>query len=297
MLMRSFIIAVLVAIALALAFALVLNSIQETTELAFTTEGVRLDGVHILSNEGTTRVNEHFVDGGFIILGAIIAAVFGYIGAVRAAKVQVRALEDQRGEEHRRFQQTRHQKKYEMALALRLEARRLSGAAEKRIVAAQVARLGKIKYPIREQMTISVFPLIRGERGDIGLLGDELQDKVLDLVSEVDDYNAEIETLPRTPGGPVGVDQPTEEKLIRLKTKADSVVKDLSEFITRVRDWRCKKCEAFIDEILDVSEDGKRAHCPICNNETRIAQARVQIGGAPQLIASANVVKSGSATA
>jgi hypothetical protein len=163
-----------------------------------------------------------------------------------------------------------------MALALRLEANRLGVAADKRILLAQASRTAS-KHPMREQMSIPVFPLIRGEREDIGLLSDPLQDAALHLVSEVDDYNSHIETLPRTTGGPVVMDQVAEEKLIQLRAKSASFVADLNAFITRVREWRCKRCEAFIDEILDVSEDGQRKHCPICNDTTRIMGARVSM--------------------
>ena len=108
--MRAFIITILIAYAV----------------MAFATEGVPLDAVR-----GKTEVTDLLVNGGFVILGAIIAAAAGYFGAVRAAKAQIKALNDQSEEERRRFQQTRHQKKYEIALALHQEAKRLCVAAEK----------------------------------------------------------------------------------------------------------------------------------------------------------------------
>jgi hypothetical protein len=257
-------------------------------------EGVRLDAAPILSGKGKTEVIDLLVNGGFVILGAIIAAVAGYLGALQAAKAQVKAVDDQREEERRRFQQTRHQKKYEIAWVLRQEVKRLGVAAEKRIPLAQVSRSGTSRHPLREEMTISAFPLMRGEREDIGLLSDELQDKALDLVSEVDDYNSHIETLPRTAADPISVDQAAEQKLILLRDKARLMIEGLSIFITRVRDWRCKRCEAFIDEILDVSEDGQRKRCPICNNTTRIAQVRVTDGAQSTVTAAANVVRNSS---
>jgi hypothetical protein len=279
--MRSFIIAILIALMLTLAFALVLNSAQETAEMAFTTESVRLDAASpILSSKEKTDVSD-LVSGGFVILGALIAAVFGYVGAVRAANTQVKALKDQSEEDRRRFQQTLHQKKYQMAMTLRREAKRLGGAAEKRIPLAQASRsptAGPViretepKHPFREQMLISVFPLF-GELGDIGLLNDELQNKALNLLSEVDDYNSHIETLPRphvvTAPPTIMVDQAVEERLIQLLDKAHSLENDLSGFIAKVRAWRCTKCGAFIDEILDTIEDGQRKRCPLCSNTTR----------------------------
>jgi rubrerythrin len=131
---------------------------------------------------------------------------------------------------------------------------------------------------MREQMTISVLPIIRGEREDLGLLRDELQDEARDLVTEVDDYNSHIETLPRTSGGPITVDQDAEQKLIRLRDRADSMTQRFDAFISKVREWRCKRCEAFIDEILDVSADGQRKRCPVCNDMTRIAQVQASMG-------------------
>ena len=159
-----------------------------------------------------------------------------------------------------------------MALALRREAERLGGAAEKRVPLAQASRSGDAKHPFREQMLISVFPLF-GEQGDIGLLSDELQDKALNLVSEVDDYNSHIETLPRPPAATapptIKVDQAVEERLVQLRNKAHSLANDLSGFISKVRAWRCTNCGAFIDEILDTIEDGQRKRCPLCSNTTR----------------------------
>jgi rubrerythrin len=190
-----------------------------------------------------------------------------YIFATRA---QINALRDQSEEERTRFQQRRHQKKYEIALALHLEAQRLALSAQKRIPLAQASRSGG-KSPPREQMTIPVFPIIRGEREDIGLLSDDLQDAARDLVKEVDSYNSHIETLARTTGGPFVVDQDgdLEKKLIHLRDKAHSVAQKFNDFISKVRAWRCTRCGAFIDEILDTIDDSQRKRCPLCNNTTR----------------------------
>jgi hypothetical protein len=100
--MRVFIIAVLAATVLALIFALVLNSVQETSEIAFTTMGVRLAATPIPGGEEKLGVSD-LVNGGFVVLGAIIAAAAGYLGAIAAAKTQVKALEDQTEEERRRL--------------------------------------------------------------------------------------------------------------------------------------------------------------------------------------------------
>jgi hypothetical protein len=214
--MRSFITAILVAIALALVFALVLNSIQQSTEMAFTTDGVRLDAASITGGTvGTEMADPIILAGVFTILGAIIAAAAGYFGPLKAANAQVEALKDQSEEDRRRFQQGRHQRKYEVAVGLESEARRLAQSAQERIPIAEASRSGQ-KHPAREQMTIP--GINRGEREDIGLLSDDLQDEAR---------------------------------------------------------WRCKRCGAFIDEILDVSADGQRKSCPVCNNMTRIIGAQV----------------------
>jgi hypothetical protein len=271
--MRSFIIAVLIAIMLALAFALVLNSAQETAEMAFATESVRLNAASpILSSKEKTEMTVAIVSGGLGILGTILGAIIGAAAVYFATRAQINALRDQSEEERTRFQQRRHQKKYEIALGLHLEAHRLAISAQKRIPLAQASRPGSDgKSPPREQMTIPVFPIIRGEREDIGLLRDDLQDEARDLVKEVDDYNSHIETLARTAGGPLVVDQDgdLERKLIHLRDKAHSVVQKLNDFISNVRQWRCTRCSAFIDEILDTIEDGQRKRCPLCNNTTR----------------------------
>ena len=90
--MRSFIIAILIAIMLALAFALVLNSAQETAEMAFTTESVRLNAASpVLSSKEKTDVS-YLVNGGFVILGALIAAVAGYVGANQQRRCKSRHL-------------------------------------------------------------------------------------------------------------------------------------------------------------------------------------------------------------
>jgi rubrerythrin len=295
--MRNFITAVLVGIALALAFALALNSFQQTTQMAFTTEGVRLDATSSPSGKVSIEMTDAIVNGAFVILGAIIAAAAGYFGAVNAAGAQIGALKDQSEEERTRFQQRRHQKKYEIALALHLEAKRLGLSAQKRIPVAQASRSGSGRHPIREQMTISVFPIIRGEREDIGLLRDELQDEARHLVTEVDDYNSHIETLPRTPGGPISVDQDAEHKLISLRDRAESMAQRFDAFISKVREWRCKRCEAFIDEILDVSADGQRKSCPVCNDMTRLAQVQASMGAQSKMTAAADVVGGSSASA
>jgi hypothetical protein len=77
--MRSLITAILIAIALAFVFALVLNSIQQSTEMAFTSEAVRLEAASILT--ANNKMTDALLNGSFTILGAIIAAVFGYFGA------------------------------------------------------------------------------------------------------------------------------------------------------------------------------------------------------------------------
>jgi nucleoside permease NupC len=130
--MRSLITAILVAIGLALVFASVLNSFQQSSETAFKSEGVRL-GAASSSNGKLNIVMTDLLNGAFVILGAIIAAVAGYVGAVKAARAQVKAVRDQTEEEQMRFQQKRHQKKYEVAFTLSREAQRLAGSAEKRI--------------------------------------------------------------------------------------------------------------------------------------------------------------------
>src|SRR6266851_3165399 len=274
--MRSFAIAVLFAVALAIAFALSLNSIQKTAEMAFKSEGVRLNVVATASKQGMNGMSDSLSNalwsGAFVILGAIIAAAAGYWGALRAAQAQVQALKDQAEEERRRFQQTRHQKKYAMALALRLEAERLGVAADKRLSSAQKAVTSAGRNPRREQMTISVLPLIRGEREDIGLLNDEIQDSALSLTGEVDEYNAHIETIPRSTSTDtvIVVDEIALQQLKGLKDKATAVAAELDEFIRKVRAWRCQRCKSFIDDIFDVIEDGQRKRCPICNDTTRM---------------------------
>jgi hypothetical protein len=234
------------------------------------------------------------VNGGFVILGAIIAAAAGYWGALAGARVQVKAIEDQGEDNRRRFQQTRHQKKYAMALALRLEAQRIGVAAEKRISVLQASRTGASRHPERDQLTISVLPLIRGEREDIGLLGDELQDSALNLAKTVDDYIAHIETIQRTAGGPISVDAAALQKLEGLHQLAVTVDLAFSEFIAKVREWRCKRCEAFIDEVLDVTQDGGRMKCPVCNNTTRIAQASATMLTNTQTTVEATVIRRGA---
>lgn len=270
--MRSLITAILIAIALAFVFALVLNSIQQSTEMAFTSEAVRLEAASILT--ANNKMTDALLNGSFTILGAIIAAVFGYFGAVRAARAQIKALQEQSEEQRRRFQQSRHQKKYEVALALHSEAQRLAGSAERRIPALASRPGSSGRAPTREQMTI--LPIIRGEREDIGLLRDGLQDEVRDLVNKVDDYNSHIETFPRSAGGTFVVDQAgeLEGKLKQLRDKAQSLAENFNKFISRVRDWRCQKCEAFSDEILDVIEGGQRKRCPVCSDTTRTMGAR-----------------------
>jgi hypothetical protein len=271
--MRSFIIAILIAIMLAFAFALVLNSAQETAEMAFTTESVRLDAASpTLSSKEKIEMTVALLSGGLGILGAILGAIIGAAAVYFATRAQINALRDQSGEERTRFQQRRHQKKYEIALALHLEAHRLALSGQKRIPLTQASRPGSGgRAPPREQMTIPVFPILRGEREDIGLLRDDLQDEARDLVKEVDDYNSHIETLARTTGGPLVVDQDgdLEKKLIHLRDKAQSVAQKFNDFISKVRAWRCTRCGAFIDEILDTIEDGQKKRCPLCNNTTR----------------------------
>jgi hypothetical protein len=216
------------------------------------------------------------------------------LGGTWGAKVQVKALEDQGEDNRRRFQQTRHQKKYAMALALRLEAERIGEAAQKRIPVAQASRTGTTRHPERDQMTISVLPLIRGEREDIGLLGDELQDSALSLAKTVDDYNGHIETIPRTAGGPISVDAVALQKLEGLHQLAVTVDRAFSDFIAKVREWRCKRCEAFIDEVLDVTQDGERMKCPVCNNTTRITQASTSMVANTTTTVETTVFRSGS---
>jgi hypothetical protein len=105
--MRSLITAILIAIALAFVFALVLNSIQQSTEMAFTSEAVRLEAASILRHTANNKMTDALLNGSFTILGAIIAAVFGYFGAVRAARAQIKALQEQSEEQRRRFQRKR----------------------------------------------------------------------------------------------------------------------------------------------------------------------------------------------
>jgi rubrerythrin len=145
-------------------------------------------------------------------------------------------------------------------------------ATDKRLPVAEASRGSYAEHPLREQMMISVSPIIRGEREDIGLLSDELQDHALDLANEVDNYNSHIETLPKTPGGPISVDEPALHQLRRLRDRANSLAQELSLFIENVRKWRCQRCKSFIDEILDLTGNGQTKRCPICNDTTRVVQ-------------------------
>lgn len=278
--MRSFILAVAVAIFLACLFALTLDFVQKPVAIAFRTESVApIDQGRAAMSDGVTGLGD-FLSANFLsaIIGGAIGGLIGVFGAKSAAKMQVKALEEQLDAERARFQQTRHQKKYAMALALRLEVERIRDTSEKRITLAEQSCNGT-KHPPREHMIIAVLPLIRGEREDIALLGDELQDKVLALTRSVDGYDAHIETIPPSPGGPIKIDQEALQKLRELKTSATSVGTDLSEFINKVREWRCQKCKAFLDEILDASKDGQRGRCPICGDTTRAIGASVGMDG------------------
>jgi len=274
--MRSFITlitAILVAIALALLFALALNSIEQSTEMAFTNEGVRLDAASIRSAKVDTEMADPLtaiLTGVFTLLGAI----FGVFATVFATRAQVKALKDQIEEERMRFQQSRHQKKYEIALALQSEACRLARSAQERIPVAQASQDGS-KHPWREQMTI--LAINRGEREDIGLLSDDLQDEARGLINEINDYNSHLEALPPRPGGQIGVDHDAQEKLIHLRDKAQSAARKFNDFIVKVRQWRCRKCGAFIDEILDVIKNGQRKRCPVCSDTTRTMGAQAHL--------------------
>jgi hypothetical protein len=274
--MRSLITGILVAIALAFVFALVLNSIQQSAEMAFATEGARLDAASILSAKVDTQMTDPLIVGAIIggvlaIVGTIIGAAIGAAAVYFATRAQIKALRDQSEEERMRFQQSRHQKKYEIALALQSEACRLARSAQERIPVAQASRDGS-EHPWREQMTI--LAINRGEREDIGLLSDDLQDEVRDLVNKVDDYNSHLEALRQRPGGPIGVDRDGQEKLIHLRDKAQSAAQKFNGFIVKVREWRCTRCGAFIDEILDKTENGQRIRCPVCSDTTRTIGAR-----------------------
>src|SRR5439155_24900110 len=109
--------------------------IQVASEVAFSSGSVRLDAASAPNGEESSM---SFWDGAFgALVGAIIGGVLAYRGSKVGADMQVKALKAQSEEERRRFQQTKHQKKYAMALGLRLEAQRLHAAAEKRISVAQ----------------------------------------------------------------------------------------------------------------------------------------------------------------
>jgi hypothetical protein len=285
--MRSFVFSVVTAILLACLFALALNFIQKPVGIAFRTEGVHMVAAPI--DERSNAMS--FWDGAFgALVGAIIGGATTFWGSKVGAKMQVDALEKQSEAERARFQQTRHQKKYAMALALHLEAKRIGVASEKRIALAEASR-SATRHPLREQMIIAVLPLIRGEREDIGLLGDDLQDNVLGLANDVDEYNSHIETIQRTAGDPISVDQPALDKLVRLREKATSVETELNASIAKVREWRCQRCKAFIDEVLDVSIDGQRKRCPICDNTTRIAGASASLHSESHGTFIANVIR------
>ena len=201
--------------------------------------------------------------------GGLIGGVSVLIAAIMAWTIgqnQVRAVHDQIEAERAHVQQTRHEKRYAMALALHLEAERIGTAADKRIALVQGVVEGN-KHPKREQMIITVLSLMRGEREDISLLSDSLQDHVFGLVHHVDEYNSGMETVNPTPGGPIPVGQHELLKLSQVKNKATSVATELSELMVKTREWRCQKCHAFIDEVL---EDGQRNRCPYCCTTARM---------------------------
>ena len=195
--------------------------------MAFTTAGVRLDAP--LAAETWEIKMSDLLNGGFVIIGAVIAAMAGWFAAKRAADAQIKALEKQSEEERARYQQSRHQKKYAMALAIRTEARRICHAVRERLPRAQVSSAGI------GEMDISVYPLMRGEREDIGLLSDELQDEALQLTNRVDDYNSHIETRDKTGSKThTKLDSEVSEKLEGMQTLANSQEQKLGEFIARV---------------------------------------------------------------
>jgi hypothetical protein len=167
--------------------------------------------------------------------------VFGGWLAWSAGRDQIVALKEQIEEERRRFQQTRHQKKYAMAWALLLEVDRIGVAASARKRLVESSRSAS-KHPRREQMLISVLALIRGEREDIGLLTDELQDKTLTLVRAVDEYNSHIETLPIIAGDAIiSIDEAAVQLLTKLYDMSMSLERELNTFVKKVRSWRCQK--------------------------------------------------------
>jgi rubrerythrin len=268
--MREFILATVAAILLAALFGLMLNSVQETVEVAFSSDAARLNLPTGTSSKGAESMS--LLVGVFgAVLGAMIGGLMAYQGSKRAAELQVRALEAQRDEERVRFQQMRHQKKYGMALASLSETKRICIAAEKRRALAESARSAASRHPSLEQMMISRSPLIRGEREDIGLLSDQLQDSALALAYEIDEYNEHVETIPRTAAGPISIDEAVLSKLGRLIEHGTSITQALDAFIRKVREWRCQRCEAFIDEVLDVIEGGRK-RCPICGQTARAIQ-------------------------
>jgi hypothetical protein len=219
--------------------------------------------------------------------GVIFAGWLAWVGV----RDQIAVTQEQGDEDRRRFQQQRHQAKYAMALALCLEAERIGLAATARIPLAELSRSNG-KHPRRDQMLISIFPLIRGEREDIGLLGDDLQDRGFELVRVVDHYNSHIEALPRTANDPVvSVDATASELLDQIRDRSKAATEALNLFLQKVRSWRCQRCNAFIDEILDVIEHGKRKRCPICGDATRIAQAALHAQAQIRVMFDSNVIR------
>lgn len=210
------------------------------------------------------------IGGASVLIAAWLAWTIGQrqVQATRAQmESEVQATRNQMAAERAASQQTIHQKKYAMALALRLEVKRIIALIDGRITSAKLS-MNEGKCPKRDQMIITVLSLVRGEREEISLLSDELQDAVLNLINEVDRYNVQIEAIAYIFNTPdqIAVTQGSLNTLEQLKTRAACVQAKLDDLLNRIREWRCQ-CGAFLDETFEV---GVRTPCPRCGTFKRV---------------------------
>jgi hypothetical protein len=160
----------------------------------------------------------------------LVAGVLGlagggiaYVGALRAAKRQVAAVQRQTEDMRAARRQIDERQLSVLIWAIRVEGRRL-GAAVQALRGNALPPRPQPAARLREQLIIQSSPLLRGERAEMALLDNDTRSLLEEVAEIVDRYNARIETVnaDTVTGGPL-IDQQILDLIDHLAKRAPAM--------------------------------------------------------------------------
>ena len=153
----------------------------------------------------------------------LAAGVIAYVGALKAAKRQVAAIQSQIEDTQAARRQADERLRSVIEWSVRAEGRRLKAAVWARRGRMLPSAPQKTDRSPRE-LVIASSPLLRGERKDMALLDDTMRRRLEEVGKAIDDYNACIEAGGLVIGGTMITPQ-TLELFARLEHLAGTLAR------------------------------------------------------------------------